>query len=82
MFLEDEDWDDEHAEQPLSKTVTNIQQVTGVTNVKVKAHPVANDVAESSGLAFRERERKREKINYSKTMLKMTLCITVQSGRM
>lgn len=56
MFLEDEDWDDEHAEQPLSKTVTNsIQQATGVTNVKVKARPVANDVAESSGLAFRER---------------------------
>lgn len=71
MFLEDEDWDDEHAEQPLSKTVTNSnQQATGVTNVKVRAHPVANDVAESPGLAFRERERKREKINYSKTMLK------------
>lgn len=36
MFLEDEDWDDEHAGQPLSKTATNIQQATGVTNVKLK----------------------------------------------
>lgn len=66
MFLEDEDWDDEHAEQPLSETVTNSnQQATGVTNVKVKAHPVANDVAESSGLAFRERgeEERKEKLS-------------------
>lgn len=38
MFLEDEDWNDEKEEEPLSKTVANIQQATGVTNVKVKAH--------------------------------------------
>lgn len=82
MFLEDEDWDDEHEDQPLSKTVTSIQQATSVANVKVKAHPVAIAIAETSGLAFRERERKREEINDSQTCLKMTLCITDQRGRM
>lgn len=60
MFLEDENWDDEHAEQPLGKTVTHIQQATGVANVKVTEHSVAYDVAKSPGLAFREGGRERE----------------------
>lgn len=44
MFIEDEDWNDEDEEQVLSKTVvTNSQQATGSTNVKVKVHLVIND---------------------------------------
>lgn len=56
MFLEDEDWNDEKEAQHLSKTVTNIQQATGVTNVKVNALIVTNDVVANLGFAFRERE--------------------------
>lgn len=66
MFLEDQDWNDEEEEQHLSKTVTDIQQATGVTDVKVNALIWTNEVVAYSDFASREREKYKVAENHDK----------------